>query len=34
MPSKKQILVGLAIAGAFMLIYNKVPVVRRALGGA
>lgn len=34
MPSKKQIVVGLALAAAFMLIYNKVPAVRKVLGAA
>ena len=34
MPSKKAIITGVALAAAFMLIYNKVPAVRRALGGA
>jgi hypothetical protein len=34
MPGKKQILVGLGIAALFMLAYNKIPAVRRALGGA
>lgn len=34
MPSKKQIVVGLVIAGLALLIYNKVPAVKRALGGA
>ena len=34
MPSKKAILTGLAIVAVGFLIYNKVPVVRRALGGA
>ncbi len=34
MPSKKAIVTGLALAAAFMLIYNKVPQVRRVLGGA
>lgn len=34
MPSKKQILAGLAIAAVALLIYNKVPAVKRALGGA
>lgn len=30
---RKQILVGLGLAAVFMLIYNKVPAVKRALGG-
>ncbi len=34
MPSKKAIVTGLVIAAAFMLIYNKVPAVRKALGAA
>jgi hypothetical protein len=34
MPSKKQVLVGLAISMAALFIYNKVPAVRRVLGGA
>lgn len=34
MPSKKAILVGIAISAVTLLIYNKVPAVRRALGGA
>lgn len=33
MPSKKAILVALAASAVFMLIYNKVPAVKRALGG-
>lgn len=33
MPSKKAILSGLAIAAVFMLVYNKVPAVKKALGG-
>jgi hypothetical protein len=30
----KQVAIGLAIAGLALLIYNKVPAVRKALGGA
>jgi len=30
----KKVLMGLAIAGLALLIYNKVPAVKRALGGA
>lgn len=33
-PSIKQIGMGLAISALFILIYNKVPAVRKALGGA
>jgi hypothetical protein len=33
-PSLKKIAVGVGAAAIFMLIYNKVPAVRRALGGA
>lgn len=33
MPNKKQIIMGLAISAVALLIYNKVPAVRRALGG-
>lgn len=32
-PSVKQIAVGLAVSALALLIYNKVPAVRRALGG-
>lgn len=34
MPSKKQLIVGLVVAAAALLIYNKIPAVKRALGGA
>lgn len=34
MPSKKQLFMGLAIVAAGFFIYNKVPAVRRVLGGA
>lgn len=34
MPNKKQIMTGLIVSALALLIYNKVPVVRRALGGA
>ncbi len=34
MPSKKQLIMGLAIVAVGFLVYNKVPAVRRALGGA
>ena len=30
----KKVAIALAISAGFMLIYNKVPAVRRALGGA
>lgn len=30
----KKVGMGLAIAGLFMLIYNKVPAVRKIVGGA
>lgn len=30
----KKIVIGLAISAAAILIYNKVPAVKRALGGA
>lgn len=33
MPSKKAILVGVLSSAIFMLIYNKVPAVKKALGG-
>lgn len=33
-PSLKQVAMGLAIAGLALLIYNKVPAVKRMLGGA
>lgn len=34
MPSKKAIVVGLVTAAAFMFLYNRVPAVRKVLGGA
>lgn len=34
MPSKKQLMVGLVIVAVGLLIYNKVPAVKSALGGA
>ncbi len=34
MPSKKQLIVSVAVAAALMLAYNKIPAVRKALGGA
>lgn len=34
MPSKKAIIAGLVVSAVFMLIYNKVPAVRKALGAA
>ncbi len=34
MPSKKAIVSGLIVSAVMLLIYNKVPAVRRALGGA
>lgn len=34
MPSMKQIGIGLAIAAVALLIYNKSPMVKKALGGA
>lgn len=34
MPGKKAIIAGLVSAALFMVIYNKVPAVRRALGAA
>lgn len=34
MPSKKAIVGGLVSAALFILIYNKVPAIRKALGGA
>lgn len=33
MPSKKQLFISLAISAVAILIYNKVPAVKRALGG-
>ena len=33
-PKIKQVAMGLAIAGLALLIYNKVPAVKKALGGA
>lgn len=33
-PSIKQVAMGLAITGLALLIYNKVPAVKKALGGA
>ncbi len=33
-PGKKAIVTGLIVSGIFMLIYNKVPAVRKALGAA
>lgn len=34
MPSKKQIIMGLAVVALGLFIYNKVPAVKRVLGGA
>lgn len=34
MPSKNQIIAGLLVSAIFMLAYNKVPAIRKALGGA
>jgi hypothetical protein len=34
LPGKKAIIAGLVVSALFMLIYNKVPVVRKALGAA
>lgn len=34
MPGKKAIISGLIISAVFMLLYNKVPAVRKALGSA
>lgn len=34
MPGKKAILVGIAISAVTLLMYNKIPAFRRALGGA
>lgn len=34
MPSKNAIVAGLVSAALFMLIYNKVPAVRKVLGAA
>lgn len=33
-PSPKQLIMGLAIAGLALFIYNKVPQVKKLLGGA
>lgn len=33
MPSKKQILVTVAISAALFIAYNRLPAVRRLLGG-
>jgi hypothetical protein len=33
MPSKQAIISGLIVSALFMLVYNKVPAVKRALGG-
>lgn len=33
-PKVKQLAMGLAVAGLALLIYNKVPAVKRMLGGA
>ena len=33
MPHMKKIAMGLAIAGLALFIYNKVPAVKKALGG-
>lgn len=34
MPSKKQIMAGLLVVALGLFIYNKVPAVKRVLGGA
>lgn len=34
MPSKKAIVSGIVAAAVFMLMYNKVPAIRKILGGA
>jgi hypothetical protein len=34
LPSKNQIIAGLIICAGFMVVYNKVAPVRKALGGA
>lgn len=34
MPGKKAILAGILTAAVVLVIYNKVPAVKRALGGA
>ncbi len=34
LPGKKALISGVIAAALFMLLYNKVPAVKRALGGA
>lgn len=34
MPGKKAIISGLVVSAVFMLLYNKVPAIRKALGAA
>lgn len=34
MPGKKMIVSGLIVSAIFMLLYNKVPAIRKALGAA
>lgn len=34
LPGKKALISGVVAAAVFMVIYNKVPAVRRMLGGA